>query len=148
MGEGMAMVYQVPPAGVTCLAVLVDTGWRLVAPSPITKTEARRMAQGKLGDLFARCWKDEAFKKRFLAEPASVLEEEGFDVPEGVKIKVIENRPDEMTLVLPFNPASPELSDAEMDQVAGGGFLRRTPQVRRGRIPLPTADASRVCAMW
>jgi len=106
------------------------------------------MAHGKLGDLFARCWKDESFKKRFLSEPAAVLAEEGFDVPEGVEIKVIENRPDEMTLVLPFNPASPELSDAEMDQVAGGGFVRRTQQIRHGRIVRPTADASLACAVW
>jgi len=104
------------------------------------------MSQDKLQQLFTRCWKDEAFKKRFVSEPGKVLDEEGFDVPEGLKIKVIENSPNEMNIVLPANPESAELSDSEMDQVAGGAAFR--PGTIR-RIALPTRDQnSKNCVPW
>jgi hypothetical protein len=114
------------------------------------------MSQEKLQELFARCWKDEAFRKRFKSEPAAVLDEEGFDVPEGIKVKVIENSPNEMNIVLPANPESMELSDSEMDQVAGGAIRRpgasssaMAPGAYRGRMVLPTRDQnSKNCVPW
>ena len=105
------------------------------------------MSQDKLQELFARCWKDEAFKKRFVSEPGKVLDEEGFDVPEGIKVKVIENSPDEMNIVLPVNPDSLELSDAEMDGVAGGAVGFR-PGAFRQRILLPTKSQGKDCIPW
>lgn len=104
----------------------------------------------KLQELFGRCWKDEAFKKRFMSEPAAVLDEEGFDVPEGIKIKVIENTPNQMNIVLPANPESAELSDSDMDQVAGGAaFQPGSSAAFRQRILLPTRDQnSKSCVPW
>ena len=36
------------------------------------------------GQLVAKAWKDPAFKKRLLAQPAAVLKEEGIEMPAGV----------------------------------------------------------------
>ena len=42
------------------------------------------------GEVIAKCWEDEAFKKRFVEDPESVLAEAGIPVEEGVTYKVIE----------------------------------------------------------
>jgi len=105
------------------------------------------MAKDKLQTLFARCWKDEKFKKRFMTEPAKVLVEEGFDVPEGVKVRVVENKPGEMNLVLPVNPEAFALSDKEMDQVAGGAQGTFRPGPMRP-MPAPTHSQGKECVPW
>jgi hypothetical protein len=42
------------------------------------------------GQIVARAWEDDAFRRRLLAEPERVLREEGIDVPAGAAIRVIE----------------------------------------------------------
>lgn len=56
--------------------------------------------------IVARAWADKNFKRRLLAEPASVLQEHGIDVPAGVKVRVkeVKDRWDG-TLILPPKPA-------------------------------------------
>lgn len=44
----------------------------------------------KYGEVVAKCWEDEAYKKRFLEDPEGVLAEAGFVVEEGVNYKIIE----------------------------------------------------------
>ena len=44
----------------------------------------------KYGEVISKCWEDEAYKKRFIEDPESVLAEAGFVVEEGVTYKVIE----------------------------------------------------------
>ncbi len=44
----------------------------------------------KYGEIIAKCWEDEAFKKRFLEDPEGVLTEAGVVLEEGVTYKVIE----------------------------------------------------------
>ena len=44
----------------------------------------------KYGQVVAKCWEDEAYKKRFIEDPEGVLTEAGFVVDEGVTYKVIE----------------------------------------------------------
>ena len=44
----------------------------------------------KYGEVIARCWEDEAYKKRFLEDPEGVLSEAGFVLEEGVTYKVVE----------------------------------------------------------
>ena len=55
----------------------------------------------KYGEVIAKCWEDEAYKKRFLEDPEGVLSEAGFVVEEGVTYKVVEQPKQAKYLVLP-----------------------------------------------
>jgi hypothetical protein len=71
--------------------------------------------------LIAKCWADEAFKNRLLADPAATLKGEGIEVPEHLSVKAVENTEKVFHLVIPARPA--ELSDEELDEIAGGGKI-------------------------
>jgi hypothetical protein len=68
--------------------------------------------------LIAKCWADDAFKQRLLADPAGTLAAEGMAVPEGVTVRVVENGAQDVTLVIPARPT--ELSDEVLGGAAGG----------------------------
>ena len=75
----------------------------------------------KLAELFAACWKDEALKARFMADPKAVLAEYEMDVPDGIDVKVVENADDRVHITLPAPPAGDgDLSDDELSNAAGG----------------------------
>ena len=75
----------------------------------------------QLADLFAACWKDEALKARFMADPKAVMKEHGLDVPDGIDVKVVENADDCVHITLPAPPARPmDLSDDDLQGAAGG----------------------------
>ena len=59
----------------------------------------------KYGEVVAKCWEDEAYKKRFLEDPESVLSEAGFVVEEGVTYKVVEQPKQVKYVVLPHADA-------------------------------------------
>jgi hypothetical protein len=68
--------------------------------------------------------KDQAFRQALLADPKGTLGREwGIDLPAGITVTVVEETPGSYHLVLPAAPASPsqELSDQELESVAGGG---------------------------
>ena len=67
--------------------------------------------------VITKCWEDEAFKERLLADPAATLAAEGVRVPEGVTVNVVVDAEDVRTLVIPLPPAT-ELSDVELDSIA------------------------------
>ena len=74
-----------------------------------------------LARLFATCWKDEALKDRFMADPKAVLAEHGLNVPDGIHVKVVENADDCVHITLPAPPAGGmDLSDDELSNAAGG----------------------------
>ena len=74
-----------------------------------------------LAQLFAACWKDEALKARFMADPKAVLKEHGMDVPDGIDVKVVENADDCVHITLPAPPSGHgDLSDKELGNAAGG----------------------------
>jgi hypothetical protein len=84
-------------------------------------TDPRRREQArKWGQVVARAWSDEAFKRRLLAEPGAVLREQGMDVPPGVEVRVVENTDTLIHLPLPPKPAAGELSEEQLDAVAAG----------------------------
>ncbi|EIC21485.1 TOMM propeptide domain protein [Thiorhodovibrio frisius] len=70
--------------------------------------------------LIAKCWADEAFKHRLLDNPAETLKAEGMELPEGVRVQVVENTAQAFTLVIPARPA--ELSHEELSGAAGGFY--------------------------
>jgi hypothetical protein len=91
---------------------------------PNLKSEEHAKTYAKI---VAKAWDDEAFKKRLLASPVDVLREHGIVVPAGTSVRVEESlrppefRDDLILLPLPAKPTSAELSDEQLDGVAGGG---------------------------
>ncbi|GAB1394980.1 hypothetical protein MASR1M60_31440 [Rhodocyclaceae bacterium] len=75
--------------------------------------QAKQMQQ-----LIAKCWADEAFKQKLLADPAGTLKAEGMAMPEEVTVRVVENTAQEFTLVIPARPS--DLSDEELGGASGG----------------------------
>lgn len=68
----------------------------------------------QVAKLIARSWSDPAFKKRLMEDPKTVLSEAGVSVPEGTKVHVLENTPNDHYVVLPPKPeglSETELSD-------------------------------------
>ena len=87
----------------------------------IAQAQPQEYAQ-RWGQLVARAWGDEAFKAHLLADPAAVLAEHGLPVPPGVEVRAVENTDRVLYLTLPPAP-SDELSDEQLDAVAGGDCL-------------------------
>ena len=82
-------------------------------------------SKDQLAEVFAACWKDEALKARFMADPKAVLAEYGLLVPEGMDVKVVENTDDTVHVTLPAPPAGhANLSDDELRNAAGGSPMR------------------------
>jgi hypothetical protein len=69
--------------------------------------------------LVADAWDDPALKQRLLSNPETVLKERGITPPAGKKFKV-EEETDVIYLVLPPKPAEEELSEEQLESVAGG----------------------------
>lgn len=74
----------------------------------------------KMSQLIAKCWADEDFKMRLLANPAAVLKEYGLEIPPGLQVKIVEDTPQVCHLTLPPKPTADELSEEELERVAGG----------------------------
>ena len=80
--------------------------------------------RNQLADLFAACWKDEALKQRFMADPKAVLAEYGMDVPDGMDVNVVENTDNTVHITMPAPPSSAmALSDDELGKAAGGCIM-------------------------
>ena len=74
-----------------------------------------------LTDLYAACWKDDALKARFMADPKAVLAERGIEMPDGMDVTVVENTDNTVHITLPMAPdGHAELSDEELSNAAGG----------------------------
>jgi hypothetical protein len=67
------------------------------------------------GQIVARAWDDDDYRKRLLAEPAAVLREEGIEVPPGIEVRVEEGEDvgDASCLRLPPRPGLEDLLDDE-----------------------------------
>ena len=80
--------------------------------------------------IIARAMKDDAFRQELLANPKAALERElKITIPDDVVIHVYEDTPTTIHLALPLKTSSgepQELSDAELDAIAGGGGVPRS----------------------
>jgi hypothetical protein len=72
----------------------------------------------KMSQLISKCWADEGFKRKLLADPAATLKAEGMEVPASLSINALENTDKVFHLVIPAKPT--DLSDEDLDKVAGG----------------------------
>ncbi len=74
--------------------------------------------------LIEKSFRDEAFRQQLLREPKSAVEQElGTQLPEGIQVRVVQETADTLYLVLPnaSSPQSGEISDEDLEAVAGGG---------------------------
>jgi hypothetical protein len=72
----------------------------------------------KMAQIVARCWSDEDFKQKLLADATSALKAAGIELPPGKSIKAVENTDAVAYLFIPPKPT--DLSDATLDRVVGG----------------------------
>jgi hypothetical protein len=75
--------------------------------------------------LIAKAWADEDFKSALLADPRAALRAQGFEIPAGVTLNVVENTENVINLVLPKAPemalVEEPLDQAESMNRCGGG---------------------------
>jgi hypothetical protein len=72
-----------------------------------------------------RAQSDPNFRTRLLDNARDALQEQfGISVPAGINVRVIEEGPDEVVLVLPARLGQPDgtLSDEDLEAVAGGTY--------------------------
>ena len=75
--------------------------------------------------LITKALEDENFRRELLSNPKAVIEKEaGQTIPEGVEVKIVEEAPNSVTIVLPRKPSesetTEELTDDNLEKVAGG----------------------------
>jgi hypothetical protein len=72
--------------------------------------------------IVARAQQDPAYRQALLADPRAALEQAfGHELPPDLRVQAIEQEPNTIYLLLPpAAQASEELSEAELDSVAGG----------------------------
>ena len=85
--------------------------------------QARKMMEDqakKMGSVVAKCWSDDSFKKKLLADPAATLKAEGvkIDLPAGMTLKAVEDTDKVCHIIIPPKPT--ELSDEQLEMAAGG----------------------------
>ena len=91
---------------------------------PIREMLAQRLELQRY--LIAKSWDDEEFKQELLSNPKAVLSRElEQDLPDNVKVQVIEGDADTIYLSIPPKPTEEasieeELSDEALDAIAGG----------------------------
>jgi len=103
---------------------------------------SEEQAREKWARITAHTWEDPSFKQQFLSNPRPILREAGFDYPENVNIRIVEEgSPDAadvgrftlnedasgsyslvMRLAKPPQEVGGELSEAELEAVTGGGW--------------------------
>ncbi len=86
---------------------------------------APKSKQEIINNLISNAMKNDEFKQRLISDPKGALEEQlKVSLPANLKITTLEEKSDQLYLVLPINeeiPPSGELSDMQLDNVAGGG---------------------------
>lgn len=107
-----------------------------------------RVQQHAQGDL--------EFKRRLMANPRAILEAElGESIPEKPRLSILENTPERVHLVLSAAKTEEgELSEADLEKVAGGGFFFRPgalamfAQRSAFRFPPPRPTSSKATSVF
>ena len=79
--------------------------------------------RNEYAEIIAKARADEEFKKRLLDDPATVLKENGIEIPQGVVVEVVEGNEGDIHIVLPVKPSNTqELTDEDLENVAAAGI--------------------------
>ena len=81
----------------------------------------REEFQKAYGKVVAKAWADPDFKAKLLADPKTVLKENGVEIPEDAEILVVENTDKIVHLILPPAPTG-QLSEEALENLAGGAI--------------------------
>lgn len=75
-------------------------------------------------ELSAKAWQDDAFLEELRNNPKAVIAREyGVQLPDTLNLKVVEEQPDTLYIRIANNPANLELTDEQLEMVAGGEFV-------------------------
>ena len=73
--------------------------------------------------LVDRATSDAAFKQLLVSDPRAAVERElGVKVPANVNLKVVQETPDALYLVLPLDGSNGELTDEQLESIAAGQY--------------------------
>ncbi len=90
--------------------------------SDVTAAEAPMTRKDLEAKIVALAWKDDEFRKKFLADPKAQFEEKlGTKLPASLKMTAHEENENSLHFVIPTKPkAVEELSDEDLEKIAGG----------------------------
>ncbi|MCP3943441.1 MAG: NHLP leader peptide family natural product precursor [Desulfobacteraceae bacterium] len=71
------------------------------------------------GKLVAKAWDDDDFKAKLLSDPKKIFKENGIEVPENMRINIVENKKDLVNVVLPM--CEDNVDDVGLCKVYVGG---------------------------
>jgi hypothetical protein len=94
----------------------------IVDPSRLAEFEALPDKGGKFGQAVKRAIQDPTYRHQLESNPHDTVKElTGIDMPAGMRLAVYQNTPTSIHLVVPpqYDPSG-ELSDAQLEMVAGG----------------------------
>jgi len=97
--------------------------------------------------LIAKAIKDEPFRKALVNDPKAILAREfGVEIPDNIKITVLQEETDHYYLVIPAaRPSAPsELRDEELEAVVGGKSEPK-PTTEPAPSPEPTRECCGFC---
>ena len=77
----------------------------------------------KWARIVSRAWHDESFKNRLIKDPMAALREQGVELKPGVQFRVVESTDQVVYLTLPPRSSSEELSEVELEAIAGGAYM-------------------------
>ena len=77
----------------------------------------------KMQQIIAKCWADEGFKQRLLADTMATLKAEGAELPAGLTVKAVENTDKVAYFVLPAMPTGAGAEEMEERLAAGNVYI-------------------------
>ncbi len=78
----------------------------------------------KIEEILKKAAKDSAFREKLIDNPETTLTNEGVALPKGVSVKILENSPGTVHLVLPPFQIDHSVSDEDLENLAGGYAAR------------------------